>query len=81
MEAKSIISSFFLQHQGIAIRTGRRVCGVDTSSGVNLRKTARGASSPAKPALHIPELCNVLATSSQMIISSRLEDLDGASGR
>lgn len=26
------------------------ICGVD------LRKTARGASSPAKPALHIPEL-------------------------
>lgn len=24
--------------------------------GANLRKTARGASSPAKPALHIPEL-------------------------
>jgi hypothetical protein len=27
--------------------------------GGNLRKTARGASSPAKPALHIPELSSV----------------------
>ena len=25
----------------------------------DLRKTARGASSPAKPALHIPELCEM----------------------
>jgi hypothetical protein len=35
---------------------GFRKGGVSDSVGFDLRKTARGASSPAKPALHIPEL-------------------------
>ena len=38
-------------------------------------KTARGASSPAKPALHIPEPLSITraATSSDIISSSRAE--------
>lgn len=41
-------------------RVGGMACkeegGRPRSVGFDLRKTARGASSPAKPALHIPEL-------------------------
>ena len=37
-------------------RMGEEMCRQFLTEGGNLRNTARGASSPAKPALHIPEL-------------------------
>lgn len=56
------IQGFQPSKRGEAIRRkgwwdgGLRKGGVSDSVGLDLRKTARGASSPAKPALHIPEL-------------------------
>jgi hypothetical protein len=41
----------------------------------DLRKTARGASSPAKPALHIPELHGPVSRILNSVLSSSLEDI------
>ena len=43
----------------LLIRPARNGQGIVLSLRMYLRKTARGASSPAKPALHIPELEDV----------------------
>ena len=53
----------------------------------NLRNTALGASSPAKPALHIPELPSVSASypNSHLIVSAARQaiggDVDGMTSR
>ena len=43
----------------------------------DLRKTARGASSPAKPALHIPELQDSLAKPRHIVFTENARYQDG----
>jgi hypothetical protein len=66
----------------------RRRSQAGEAEGRHLRKTARGASSPAKPALHIPELSIVSSSPSCRCASraavedeGRLRDVGGAAVR
>src|SRR5262245_55240103 len=71
------------QEGGRAAAIGLRGCepGYAAAGWWYLRKTARGASSPAKPALHIPELAAVSSgPSHQYGARSGMEQLLGVGG-
>jgi hypothetical protein len=63
MDARETVSKSRLRTMRIVIKERTRR---------DLRKTARGASSPAKPALHIPDLLNILLA--QALCSLSLSD-------